>query len=61
MKRRALLLACILAPLTLGACARHVVVERSFGRIDGDRGISTNSDLEWTIQHEPSKDAGEKH
>jgi hypothetical protein len=56
MKLRPLLLPFVLAPLLLGACARHYVVERNFGRIDGERAISTNSDPQWSIQHEPAKD-----
>ncbi|HEY8155978.1 MAG TPA: hypothetical protein VII72_17750 [Myxococcota bacterium] len=46
-------LAC-LALLILGGCSRHFVVERSAGRIDGERSISTNSDTGWKIQHEPA-------
>ncbi len=60
MRRLPLLFACLLAPLSLGGCARHVVVERSFGRIDSKRSISTNSDQQWTISHEPAE-ADEKH
>jgi hypothetical protein len=52
MSRAALVLA-FLASLSLAGCARHVVVERSFGRVDGARSISTNSDTEWTIRHPP--------
>ncbi|HTO05904.1 MAG TPA: hypothetical protein VMR86_02520 [Myxococcota bacterium] len=47
----------VLASLGLSACAHHQAVPRDFGRIDSDKGISTNTDLEWTIRHEPSKDA----
>ena len=42
-----------LVGLLLTGC-RHVVVERDFGRVDGDRSISTNSELDWKIQREPS-------
>ena len=52
MTRLALVLASLL-PVVLGGCARHVVVERNFGRVDGARSIATNSDPEWTIRHEP--------
>jgi len=56
VKPRALALTWILASLTLGACAHHQAVPREFGRIDSDKGISTNTDLQWAIQKEPSKD-----
>jgi hypothetical protein len=41
----------------LSGCARHVVVERDVGRVDGDRSISTSSEGQWTIQHYPSTPA----
>jgi len=53
MKGLALSVAC-LALLILGGCARHFVVERNAGRIDGERSISTNSDTQWTVRHEPA-------
>lgn len=41
--------------LLLAACTgRHVVTERDQGRVDGARSITSNSDLEWTIEHEPA-------
>jgi hypothetical protein len=48
----ALALAC-LAPLVSAGCARHVVVGRDVGRVDGARSLSSNSDPQWTIRHEP--------
>ena len=53
MKGLALGITCLLLPI-LGGCARHFVVERSAGRIDGERSISTNSDTGWTVRHEPA-------
>jgi hypothetical protein len=51
---QAFALAAVLAALGLSGC-RHVVVERNFGRMDGDLGISTNSDPYWKIEREPDK------
>ena len=50
---RRLLLACTALLAALAGCARHVVVPREFGRIDGARSISTRSDPEWTLRQEP--------
>jgi hypothetical protein len=52
--RQAFALAAVLAVLVLFGC-RHVVVERDFGRVDGDLGISTHSDPYWKIEREPEK------
>jgi hypothetical protein len=40
--------------LLLAGCARHVVVEREAGRIDGAKSISSYSDTQWTIVHPPA-------
>ena len=41
--------------LTL-SCARHFVVERDRGRMDGDKSITSMSDVEWTIHEEPGEE-----
>ena len=43
----------ILLALCLSACGRHHVIPRDAGRVDGDRGLSISSDLEWTVESEP--------
>lgn len=48
-----------LAALLLSGCARHFVVERDAGRVDGTKSISVLSDSQWTIRHEPSTAAEE--
>jgi hypothetical protein len=45
-------LLCLL-PLALGGC-RKVVVDRNFGRVDGQKSITTNSDPAWKIEKEPA-------
>jgi len=59
VKSAALLLS-ILAPAILGGCARHFVVERDFGRVDGKRSVTTNSDTAWTIRSEPEAPTDEE-
>jgi hypothetical protein len=56
MIRRTAPILCLVAML-LSGCARHTVVERDAGRIDGAKSISVLSDSQWTIRHEPSNDA----
>jgi hypothetical protein len=49
-------LACVILlslALLLAGCARHFVVERDQGRVDGARSIASNSDEQWTIEREP--------
>jgi len=53
MKRLTRLLVWLALPLALAACARHVVVDRNFGRVDSQRSITTNSDLQWQVIHPP--------
>ncbi len=53
MKWLAVMLLALLC-LIAGGCARHVVVERGIGRVDGARGVSTSSDANWSVQHEPA-------
>jgi hypothetical protein len=43
----------------LVSCARHHVVPREQGRVDGAKGIASSSDLEWTVRGEPSGNADE--
>jgi len=52
--RTVTLFVCLVAAAAVVGCARHVVVERSFGRIDNERSISTNSDPQWNVQKEPT-------
>lgn len=54
MRRLALMLVCLVVCAGLVGCGRKVVVDRNFGRVDGARSISTNSDPQWTIQREPA-------
>ncbi len=44
-----------LAPLLVGGCARHYVVERDVGRVNGAKSITSNSNTEWMIHREPEK------
>jgi hypothetical protein len=53
MIRQAALIPALLVLLSPG-CARHHVVERDAGRVDGAKSISTGSDTHWTIRQEPS-------
>jgi hypothetical protein len=47
--------------LVLAGCTgRHVVAERDVGRVDGARSISSNSDLQWRIEHEPGSQADQR-
>lgn len=40
--------------LLVAGCSRHVVVERSAGRIDSARSVATYGDTAWKIIHDPS-------
>jgi hypothetical protein len=40
--------------LLVAGCARHVVVERSAGRVDPARSTALYGDAEWKIVQEPS-------
>lgn len=40
--------------LVVVGCARHAVVERDAGRVDGDRSVMTRSDTAWKIVREAS-------
>ena len=40
--------------LFVSGCARHIVVERSVGRIDPARSVAIYSDTEWKIVREPT-------
>lgn len=53
MTKRIVLLLCSVLVLLAACTGRHVVVERETGRVDGDRSISTSSDIEWQIEQEP--------
>ena len=57
---RTLLLRLLLANLVMVSCARHVVVERTTGRVDSARSITSRSDTQWNVQHEPAP-AGDKN
>jgi hypothetical protein len=46
-----------LAVLLFSGCARHHVIERDVGRIDGAKSISSSSDTQWMIQQEPAASA----
>ena len=46
----------LLLLLSLVACARHHVIERNQGRVDGERSIASTSDPEWTVLREPRSD-----
>jgi hypothetical protein len=46
--------------LLAGCTSRHVVVERDAGRVDGERSITTNSDLRWHIERAPASEAGQE-
>jgi hypothetical protein len=52
MKARAWLIGLCL--LLVAGCARHVVVERSAGRVDSAKSIALYGDTEWKVVHEPS-------
>lgn len=52
MKVRAWLIG--LCFLLVAGCARHVVVERSAGRVDSAKSIALYGDAEWKIVHDPS-------
>ncbi len=54
MIRRAAPWLLLVTGLLAGGCARHVVVERDSGRVDGDRSITSRSDLQWNVSHEPA-------
>ncbi len=40
--------------ISVVGCSRHVVAERSAGRIDTARSVATYGDTAWRIDHEPS-------
>jgi hypothetical protein len=46
--------------LCLVGCARHVVVPRDAGRVDGAKSITSMSDEEWTVHREPGSGEGEE-
>ena len=58
MTRKRGVLALGFAALLVAGCARHFVVERDVGRVDGARSIATSSDTRWTIEHEPTAGNG---
>jgi hypothetical protein len=60
MRTAAVMLSILALAIPFG-CARHVVVERDFGRVDGERSITTNSDTAWTIRHEPEAASDEEN
>lgn len=57
MRRAGIVLGLTLSLLV--ACARHHVVERDVGRVDGKRSISSNSDTRWTVNRAPAADENE--
>ena len=57
MTRRVTLVVLCLVSLALGAC-RKVVVDRNFGRVDGQKSITTNSDSAWKVDKEPAPAPG---
>ena len=52
---RGILVSLLLGLFFLG-CARHHVIDRHQGRVDGDRSIASTSDVDWTVQSEPDSD-----
>ena len=44
-----------LCSLFVAGCARHIVVDRSAGRIDPARSVAIYSDTEWKTVREPSE------
>ena len=59
MMRLTATLLCAL-PLLALACARHHVVERNLGHVDGARSIMTHGDPEWTVEREPTGEPNEQ-
>jgi hypothetical protein len=47
----------VLAALALAGCARHIVVERDQGEVDGEKSITSLSDRAWSIDSEPTRGA----
>jgi hypothetical protein len=60
MRRPLAMLLSLTLLLLAGCTSRHVVTERDAGRVDGARSITTNSDLQWRIEHEPAARANEE-
>lgn len=58
MSRIAALLLLVIVPLA--SCARHVVVDRNQGIVDGEKSIASMSDAEWTILRQPTVEAEEE-
>lgn len=52
--RRPAVLALAIGLLATAGCARHVVVPREGGRIDGERSVASYGDTSWTIVREPA-------
>lgn len=45
----------VLLMLAVLGCARHHVIPRDQGRVDGAKSIGSTSDLEWRIHGEPAE------
>jgi hypothetical protein len=58
MTRTLLAIACLVAPIV--GCARHYVVERDAGRVDGERSIMTRSDQQWSVKSAPAGTSGDE-
>lgn len=44
---------------SLLGCARHHLIERDLGRVDGAKSISSTSETAWQVKSEPSGDGAD--
>ena len=45
----------VLVLLTMLGCARHHVIPRDQGRVDGAKSIASTSELDWRVTSEPAE------